>query len=120
MKKLILGIAMMIGFISFSSAQQVAKTKPAAKNVTTAKPTTTIVTAPQTTVKKPATATVAATPATPKAKAATPAKPTNEQGQVVKKDGTPDKRYKDAPTTAKSPVKKDGTPDKRYKENKKQ
>lgn len=32
----------------------------------------------------------------------------------VKKDGTPDKRYKEN-----KHVKKDGTPDKRYKENKK-
>jgi len=40
----------------------------------------------------------------------------------VKKDGTPDKRFKenkDAATTAKTThVKKDGTPDKRFKENK--
>ncbi|WP_295116643.1 hypothetical protein [uncultured Chitinophaga sp.] len=38
----------------------------------------------------------------------------------VKKDGTPDKRYKENKETAKTegPKKKDGTPDKRYKENK--
>jgi hypothetical protein len=40
----------------------------------------------------------------------------------TKKDGTPDKRYKEnkgAPTTAPAgPTKKDGTPDMRYKENK--
>lgn len=38
----------------------------------------------------------------------------------LKKDGTPDKRYKEnkGQPTAKH-VKKDGTPDKRYKENKK-
>lgn len=39
----------------------------------------------------------------------------------TKKDGTPDKRYKENKATAKptGPTKKDGTPDKRYKENKK-
>ena len=35
---------------------------------------------------------------------------------VLKKDGTPDKRYKNAKKTV--VLKKDGTPDKRYKENK--
>ena len=42
-------------------------------------------------------------------------KPTTEgNGVVLKADGTPDKRYKNA-----VPLKKDGTPDKRYKANKK-
>lgn len=38
----------------------------------------------------------------------------------VKKDGTPDKRFKENKTTAKTtgPLKKDGTPDMRYKDNK--
>ena len=36
---------------------------------------------------------------------------------VLKKDGTPDKRYKK--TETKVVLKKDGTPDKRFKENKK-
>lgn len=35
-------------------------------------------------------------------------------GVKLKKDGTPDKRYKEA-----KHLKKDGTPDKRYKENQK-
>jgi hypothetical protein len=39
-------------------------------------------------------------------------KPAN--GVVLKKDGTPDKRYKQST----GPLKKDGTPDKRYKANK--
>ncbi|MBS7788152.1 hypothetical protein KIH23_12665 [Flavobacterium sp. CYK-55] len=34
---------------------------------------------------------------------------------VLKKDGTPDKRYKQAKEVV---LKKDGTPDKRYKQNK--
>ena len=39
----------------------------------------------------------------------------------MKKDGTPDKRYKEnkkEEAAAAEPTKKDGTPDKRYKENK--
>lgn len=46
----------------------------------------------------------------------------NESKGKLKKDGTPDMRYKenkDASKTAKKHMKKDGTPDKRYKENKK-
>lgn len=38
---------------------------------------------------------------------------TDSKGTVLKKDGTPDKRYK-----KKVKIKKDGTPDRRYKENK--
>ena len=47
-------------------------------------------------------------------KAETKAKETvKKEGVKLKKDGTPDKRFKDA-----THLKKDGTPDKRYKENK--
>lgn len=42
-------------------------------------------------------------------------KATSEAKVVLKKDGTPDKRYKQAKDVV---LKKDGTPDKRYKENK--
>ena len=71
-------------------------------------------TAPKKEVKttKPATTTPSTTPAAP-AKTSTTA--------PVKKDGTPDMRYK-ANKEAAAPVthtKNDGTPDKRYKENKK-
>jgi hypothetical protein len=54
-------------------------------------------------------AVVAKTP-TAKPAAAAPATPV-----TLKKDGTPDKRYK----TATGPTKKDGTPDLRFKKNKK-
>ena len=37
----------------------------------------------------------------------------------LKKDGTPDKRFKATPGRAAGPLKKDGTPDMRYKTNKK-
>lgn len=40
-----------------------------------------------------------------------------EAAGPTKKDGTPDKRYKEN-KEPKGPKKKDGTPDKRYKENK--
>lgn len=42
------------------------------------------------------------------------AKTVTKEGVVLKKDGTPDKRYKQ-----KVHLKKDGTPDRRYKENQK-
>lgn len=42
------------------------------------------------------------------------------QATHTKKDGTPDKRYKENKDADKTQhLKKDGTPDKRYKENKK-
>ena len=49
----------------------------------------------------------------------TPAKK-EESGPKLKKDGTPDMRYKENKEAAKKtgPTKKDGTPDMRYKENK--
>jgi hypothetical protein len=68
-----------------------------------------------------------------KAEAATKVKPATEAKVVkmkgsseekqtanavpLKKDGTPDKRFKAAAET--TPLKKDGTPDKRFKKNKK-
>ena len=106
MKKLFLAAVMMIGFAGISFAQ-------------TAKPA-------DTKAKKPvatsaAKSTVAVTPATKPAAKAAPATATKHVASkdvVLKKDGTPDKRYKAAPKTT-GPTKKDGTPDKRFKENKK-
>lgn len=43
---------------------------------------------------------------------------TETSGPKLKKDGTPDKRYKENKEPVKH-LKKDGTPDMRYKENKK-
>lgn len=45
-------------------------------------------------------------------------KPATETKAPLKKDGTPDKRFKEN-KKPKGPLKKDGTPDKRFKENKK-
>jgi hypothetical protein len=44
---------------------------------------------------------------------------TQNAATKLKKDGTPDKRYKANAAVAAGPVKKDGTPDKRFKANKK-
>ena len=49
-------------------------------------------------------------------KAKTTAEKTVKQKAPLKKDGTPDKRYK---TATKVPLKKDGTPDKRFKSKEK-
>jgi len=57
------------------------------------------------------TAPAATKPAVEKQKLAT------KSDVVLKKDGTPDKRYKNSAKAA-GPLKKDGTPDMRYKENK--
>ncbi|MEO5890743.1 MAG: hypothetical protein ABIQ31_10845 [Ferruginibacter sp.] len=93
MKKLILAVAMMIGIISFSTAQKVVDSA-AKKHVS----------------KK-------AMPAKSSVSTVAPAKPA--PGVVLKKDGTPDKRYNSAAAKAKGPLKKDSTPDLRYKANKK-
>jgi len=91
MKKLMLSLIAILGFSMMVSAQEAA-TK---------------------TVKKVETKTKVKT----EAKAAdAKTKTTTESKVVLKKDGTPDKRYKKTKTVV---TKKDGTPDMRYKENKK-
>lgn len=65
----------------------------------------------------PAKATSSQTTTKSSMKAAT----TKQTGAMMKKDGTPDKRYKAnqmAKPAAAGPMKKDGTPDMRYKANK--
>ncbi len=92
MKKLIIAASMLLAFTTFSLAQT-APAKPAQK-----------------TVKKDASSNNTTTKTT-----------TTTTTGPLKKDGTPDKRYKanDATTNSNTHVKKDGTLDKRYKENKK-
>jgi len=100
MKKLILSIA----FLGLGVAVLNAQT-PAAKPA-----------APKSEVKQAAPKAETKKSDTPAADAkATQEKKTDANGTVLKKDGTPDKRYKGAP---KGPMKKDGTPDKRFKANK--
>lgn len=93
MKRLILAIAVIIWSAGASFAQTT-PAKPAQEKTKTA--------------KKATKETQAATATAPATTAAASAKP-------LKKDGTPDKRYKEN-----KHVKKDGTADKRFKENKKQ
>lgn len=112
MKKLMLGAAMMIGFIHCSNAQQVPPAKPLVK----AKVVKEVAVTPQ--AKQPAAATAIAKTQV-KAKEVAAVKTTNTQGVVLKKDGTPDNRYKTTPVAAKGPLKKDGTADLRFKANKK-
>ncbi|MCJ7934293.1 MAG: hypothetical protein MUW56_11805 [Chryseobacterium sp.] len=97
MKKLLSAMSLILG-LGLATAQQ---TAPATH--TTAHPTVKTVKTTKPAEAKPA-AMKTAKPAEVK-----PAQPAVK----LKKDGTPDKRYKDS-----KHLKKDGTPDKRYKENK--
>jgi hypothetical protein len=108
MKKLILGAVMLIAFNHFSNAQQVAPVKPAVAKAKVVKE----VAATQQ-VKQPVAKPVV------KAKEVADVKTTNAQGVVLKKDGTPDNRYKKPVSTTTGPLKKDGTADLRFKANKK-
>lgn len=108
MKKLFFGVLMMLGFSGLSNAQQASPSAPVTKKKLVRDATVSSVPAPVATnrkVKKTSTTVVA--------------KPTTATGVVLKKDGTPDKRYKKAPATEAGPLKKDGTADMRYKKNKK-
>ena len=112
MKKLLMGLGLVLGFVSAVSAQTAAKatTKPVATDakVVTMQP-------------KPAATTKVAPAAKSTATTTTAAKTSaTTTGAKVKADGTPDMRYKDnkAAKTATGPKKADGTPDMRYKNNK--
>lgn len=94
MKKLL--FAIMFITLSASGSLFAQTTKPAQEKQKTAKKQTAAAT---TSTQQPTAATAETTKATTTAK--------------VKKDGTPDKRFKENKHT-----KKDGTPDKRFKENK--
>ncbi|MEP7374274.1 MAG: hypothetical protein ABI675_12840 [Chitinophagaceae bacterium] len=69
---------------------------------------------------KSATPALVKTPATGKAALTTKPVAKVNAPPPLKKDGTPDKRFKANQGVAAGPLKKDGTPDKRYKANKKQ
>jgi len=115
MKKLLIVSILFIGFILSGMAQTVTTPEKKLQSKNKVAPAT----------KKPIpdkTAKVSKT--TTKAPAPSATKPAQDQTKsatkstvVLKKDGTPDKRYKNS--TAAGPLKKDGTPDMRYKENKK-
>ena len=111
MKKLILGLATMIGFISFSNAQNVASNNGTKKMA----PSHAVVHS----VKKQVPMNTPVVNSTTTTKKVIAAKPATTQPVVLKKDGTPDKRHKAAAHHRKNHLKKDGTPDMRYKKNKK-
>ncbi|MBL0200306.1 MAG: hypothetical protein IPP81_09040 [Chitinophagaceae bacterium] len=116
MKKVLIAFTALIWFSLPGMAQAVKKTDDKPKTVTAVKPVAAakVVEMPKTAAKTPAAVKpVATTPAVAKPQAATTKPPI-----VLKKDGTPDKRYNTTPTPA-GPVKKDGTPDMRYNKNKK-
>lgn len=96
MKKILFAILLMIFSFGISNAQQVKK------STATAPATTSAVSSKSTTSTQPG------------------KKKVTSHKRHLKKDGTPDKRFKEnkAKATA-GPAKKDGTPDMRYKANKK-
>ncbi|MFM9911177.1 MAG: hypothetical protein ACKVOW_17690 [Chitinophagaceae bacterium] len=141
MKKLIIAAIALVSFSAVSFAQSVPavkKTEPsklqAVKNITAEKNDARVIALNK--VPKPGTIAVTKTPviktetkAIPvttttnlAAKPASVVKPvviTKTNAAPLKKDGTPDKRFKTAQAAGAGPLKKDGTADKRYKANKK-
>lgn len=122
MKKLIVVAAIMMGFLSFTNAQQSQASPTGAKHMSPkgmmasskAKP---VVTKPAVTRQVVTTTSTAAKPAA-SAKVVSTTRPVKSTTVVLKKDGTPDKRYA-AANANKGPVKKNGTLDMRYSKNKK-
>ena len=120
MKKILLS-ALLLGGITFGSQAQATKkaetkkteikiVKPAAPSSDQA-----TISVKKTVVKKEikANTAVGKKPSTPVASPAAVENANEHSAVAIKKDGTPDKRYK-----ASKKLKKDGTPDKRYKANK--
>jgi hypothetical protein len=89
MKKFLLGVAMMVGFISLSHAQTAAPAKSESKKMPAKHVTTT-----QTVAKKPMVVTAPAVTTTTTTKKMSTTQPATAPAVVVKKDGTPDMRYK--------------------------
>jgi len=110
MKKLVLAAAMLISFMSFATAQKVTDSTTAGSAVKKSRH-----------VKSSAKATSTATAATAQTKPVPTgaSRPATTSITPLKKDGTPDRRYKNAGAKASGPLKKDSTPDKRFKANKK-
>lgn len=106
MKKILLGAAMMISFLNFSFAQTATTAKAVRQ------------TSHKTVVAQSPTGAHAKTEIKSETKTAETKTIANDKGVMLKKDGTPDKRYKATEVTT-TKLKKDGTADKRYKANKK-
>ena len=116
MKKVLIAFTALIWFSLPGMAQAVKKADDKPKTVAAVKP---VAAAKVVEMPKP----VAKTPAAVKPVATAPVvvKPQQASAKapvVLKKDGTPDKRYNNS-TTPVGPAKKDGTPDMRYNKNKK-
>lgn len=113
MKKVLVALIALIGLNISGMAQAVTspvKKAEAKMKAVPAKPTA----APAKVVEMPKS--LSKTPAAVQKPTAKPAAATPASTVTLKKDGTPDKRFK---TTASGPTKKDGTPDMRFKKNKK-
>lgn len=131
MKKLFIAAFALIGYSAASFAQAVPaikmSTAPKMEVVKKATVIKTVTPAPLTVAKAPIakqpTSMGTAKPAPVVAKqiilAPTVAKTNTNTANPLKKDGTPDKRFKTNSADTKGPVKKDGTPDMRCKTNKK-
>jgi hypothetical protein len=115
MKKIIFAVSIFLGVISASKAQSIKQTQTATKTVVKQKPVTKVDSkkalekANVVADKKGTQTKIEPTQKKQEIKKAIPTKSTSSN-VVLKKDGTPDKRYKQA-----EHLKKDGTPDKRYK-----
>lgn len=132
MKKLIFAIVAFAGVNMTATAQAIPAKKTTAPKMEVVKTTKVKKTdAKVVAISKPAPAVVTKTPAvktkektvvvTKTAPAATKTVTVakTSTGVILKKDGTPDKRYKTNSGNGAGPLKKDGTPDMRYKANKK-
>ena len=125
MKKLIIAAIALTGFSAASFAQAVPVKKADASKMQVVKNTANTKTdAKVVAIAKPAPVAVAKTPVVAKtspaaSKPAAVAKTNTASATPLKKDGTPDKRFKANTAVATGPLKKDGTPDKRFKANQK-
>lgn len=98
MKKILTAISILLG-LGIANAQQVAPATQKSQHVSSKM------------LKKTPPQKIKTSPTV--SKNAKPITSTSNKAVKLKKDGTPDKRYKESQT-----LKKDGTPDKRYKANK--
>jgi len=124
MKRVLIAILALVCFSAASFAQTVAplKKNEPAKTQVVKKTTDKNVDEKVHALNKPtkqATPAVAKTPATTKSTVTTKTVAKTNATTPLKKDGTPDKRFKTNQDVAAGPLKKDGTADMRYKANKK-
>ena len=123
MKKLIIAAIALVGFSAASFAQVIPVKKNDAskmqvvKNVTAKKADAKVVAINK--VTKPTVPAVTKTAVVTKPVVTTKAVTKTNAAAPLKKDGTPDKRFKASQGIAAGPLKKDGTADLRYKANKK-